>query len=215
MLQYLHLIHISHKQLQSASEYLKEQVDNLSSPTESSDAMKALTKYMNGMGDKLYTLLYNFSSFASRCSNANSAANSVVWTREPDASGEGELYNLATGERYIILPALNNAEFFQNALRTGSLFLEKFTKDNDNKAGAWTSVNIGACDIIQDKLYTEDDAAAEAEYETQTAIIQSQDKMLDVELRQVETQQKACDNEYESVKKILDKNVERSFKVFS
>lgn len=63
--------------------------------------------------------------------------------------------------------------------------------------------------------YTDDDRAAEAEYNTKTASIQVKEKRLQNDLNQVQTQQKACDTEIDSVKKIMDKNIERTFKVFS
>lgn len=63
--------------------------------------------------------------------------------------------------------------------------------------------------------YTDDDREAEAEYENKTASIQVKEKRLQNDLNQVETQQKACDTEIDSVKKVMEKNVERTFKVFS
>ena len=63
--------------------------------------------------------------------------------------------------------------------------------------------------------YTDDDKAAEAEYNTKTASIQVKEKRLQNDLNQVQTQQSACDTEIDSVKKIMDKNIERTFKVFS
>ena len=62
---------------------------------------------------------------------------------------------------------------------------------------------------------TADDAAADAEYRSKTAAIQIKEKRLQMDLQQVETQQKACDTEIDSVKKVMDKNIERTFKVFS
>ena len=63
--------------------------------------------------------------------------------------------------------------------------------------------------------YTDDDRAAEAEYEQKTAEIQVKEKRLQNDLNQVETQQKACDTEIDSVKKVMEKNIDRTFKVFS
>lgn len=62
---------------------------------------------------------------------------------------------------------------------------------------------------------TADDAAAEAEYRRKTSELQIKEKRLQMDLQQVETQQKACETEMDSVKKIMDKNIERTFKVFS
>ena len=62
---------------------------------------------------------------------------------------------------------------------------------------------------------TKDDAKADAEYRSKTAAIQIKEKRLQMDLQQVETQQKACDTEIDSVKKVMEKNIERTFKVFS
>lgn len=62
---------------------------------------------------------------------------------------------------------------------------------------------------------TKDDAKADAEYRRKTASIQIKEKRLQMDLTQVESQQKACDTEMDSVKKVMDKNIERTFKVFS
>ena len=62
---------------------------------------------------------------------------------------------------------------------------------------------------------TDDDAKADAEYRRKTAALQVKEKRLQMDLQQVEAQQKACDTEIESVKKIMDKHIEKAFKVFS
>ena len=62
---------------------------------------------------------------------------------------------------------------------------------------------------------TSDDAAADAEYRSKTAALQVKEKRLQMDLQQVEAQQKACESEMDSVKKIMDKNIEKTFKVFS
>ena len=56
---------------------------------------------------------------------------------------------------------------------------------------------------------------ARAEYESKSAIIQSQDKQLEIELKQFETQHQAAQTEYDSVKKVIQDNVERTFGIFS
>ena len=77
------------------------------------------------------------------------------------------------------------------------------------------AISIGENNGFTQSYYTADDAAAEAEYSQKTAAIQVKEKRLQNDLQQVETQQKACDTEIDSVKKIMEKNIERTFKVFS
>lgn len=50
---------------------------------------------------------------------------------------------------------------------------------------------------------------------SQICIIQSQDKKLELKLQDLDTQQKALSTEMESVKKVIDKNIENSFKSFA
>ena len=76
-------------------------------------------------------------------------------------------------------------------------------------------VSLSGNNKFTESYYTDDDAQAEAEYKRETASIQVKEKRLQMELNQVEAQQKACDTEIDSVKKVMDKNIERTFKVFS
>lgn len=45
--------------------------------------------------------------------------------------------------------------------------------------------------------------------------IQNEDKKFDQDLKKLDTEHSALQTEYESVKSVIDKNVERSFKAFS
>ncbi len=48
----------------------------------------------------------------------------------------------------------------------------------------------------------------------QTSVIQQQDRTLELRLRQLDTEQEALQTEMESVKKVIDKNIESTFKTF-
>lgn len=76
-------------------------------------------------------------------------------------------------------------------------------------------VSLSGNNKFTESYYTDDDAQAEAEYKRETAAIQVKEKRLQMELNQIEAQQKACDTEIDSVKKVMEKNVDRTFKVFS
>lgn len=123
----------------------------------------------------------------------------------------------------VVVSEMNNADYFQDALRNGGLFLQKLqTTSGKDADGNTVDVSIGfqtvswsSCGCIADKLNTEDDAQAEAEYEAQSLVLANQDKMLDLELNQVETQHKAIETEYDSVKKVIEKNIDISYKIFA
>ena len=117
------------------------------------------------------------------------------------------------GNEYVVIPALANTEYFQNAIRTGGIYVEQYQRNYAENEG-WAPYDIIDSPYISDDLYTEDDGAAQAEYTAKTAVIQAQDKQLEMELKQVETQHQAAQTEYDSVKKVIEKNIERSFKTF-
>ena len=45
--------------------------------------------------------------------------------------------------------------------------------------------------------------------------IENKDKRLDMELKNIDTEHNALQQEYESIKSVISKNVERTFKIFS
>lgn len=68
---------------------------------------------------------------------------------------------------------------------------------------------------VTSRYYTEDDAAAQAKYNTAMAKVNALDTRLENKLNQVETQKKAVEQEMESVDSIVQSNIERTFQYFS
>ena len=58
-------------------------------------------------------------------------------------------------------------------------------------------------------------AKAEAEYEYEMKKIDRQDKKYDMDLNRLETERTALTTEYDSVKKVIDDNIKRTFGIFS
>ncbi len=117
---------------------------------------------------------------------------------------------------------INNAEWLQFALEHGILTMEQasYNENGSEKYPEidtydWTSIiYTNAADIRSQ----EDDvkiAAAEVKYKNKLTEIENQDKKFDQDLKKLDTEHNALQTEYESLKSTIDKNVERSFKVFS
>ena len=68
---------------------------------------------------------------------------------------------------------------------------------------------------VTSRYYTEDDAAAQAAYNTAMAKVNTLDTRLENKLNQIETQKKAVEQEMESVESIIKSNIERTFQYFS
>lgn len=95
---------------------------------------------------------------------------------------------------------------------------------------AWTN-STGACnpgneksiidwradetETLSERSYTEDDEAVLAKYEADTAEVQAQDKILEAQEKNIETQHKAVETELEAIQKVIQGNIEKTFKIFS
>jgi len=107
---------------------------------------------------------------------------------------------------------------FQDALISGAIYIKKYDTEaqteNDASSPLFTQAITGST-YMDPELYTEDDAAAQAIFDQESRKIQTQDKMLDLELKNIETEHKAIETEYDSVKQVIQKNIETSYKIFA
>ena len=115
--------------------------------------------------------------------------------------------------------AATNSEWLTNMIECGKITLE--IVQTDKKTGEVTfSTSSPTSDTYVDYTATSDIdkaalAKAEAEYEHKTKEIDSKDKKYDMELSKLETERSALTTEYDSVKKVIDDNIERTFGIFS
>ena len=136
-----------------------------------------------------------------------------------NADGEEELcyvHQEFSEDDIIVAPDLDNVDVFQNAIKEGIYFFAQLEIDNTTekevlKAKGWETLGGGA---ISEKYDKTDDAAAEAEFKATQTKIQKLDKKLELRLEQLETQRSAITTEMESIEKVIQDNVEQSFKTF-
>lgn len=120
----------------------------------------------------------------------------------------------------------NACNYLEDKLRTGEWSLQqatttKYTTTDENgeeitkTETVWSNTNYQTLSNINDLLYTENDSAAQAEYTRDSDRIQQQDKMLEMRLKQITTEQEAVKAEQEGLKKIIDDNIDKTFKTFA
>lgn len=92
-------------------------------------------------------------------------------------------------------------------------------------ASETTTFDVNATSTTDQNAYN--DAINEYEYQqsryqqqvnninAKTSIIQQEDKTLELQLKQLDTEQEALQTEMDAVKKVIDKNIEQTFKTFS
>ena len=74
--------------------------------------------------------------------------------------------------------------------------------------------SIDASYDFTEVYYTADDAEAESKFETASRKLETLEKKLDMQMEQIETERTAVKTEKESVEKVVDENVESTFKTF-
>ena len=152
-------------------------------------------KYMENLsgGNDIQSLLV---SGVARCVSKDFA---LFLMKHLNAEGNGYLYTDKQGNKSV---------------KTYSEMQEIWSNNN---ASALTDIDWRS-DItgrMEQQYFTQDDEAALARYEQQTAAVQAQDKMLELEIKNIETQHKAVETELESVQKVIQNNIEKTFKIFS
>ena len=111
----------------------------------------------------------------------------------------------ASAEQIEFYNQLKNSQFLIQGLLSGYLAL---TKD-----GSQVSLS-SATDIVESYDKT-DDAATEAEYNTQMNKINRKEKILDMQAKRLDTEYSALTNEYNSIKTIIDNHTQKDFSYFS
>ena len=115
--------------------------------------------------------------------------------------------------KYCVDPKCVDPKYMEEKFRNGDWFIQKPDTASGNGWSAnqaWSSIGY-----IEDVLDTADDAAAEAEYEYFMSRIEKQDKLLQMRLKQLETEHSAIQTEMDSVAEVIKKNIETSYKTFN
>jgi len=101
-------------------------------------------------------------------------------------------------------------DWIQFALESGLVTMEQV--DNTNN---WVSITHPNCSDITEVTDSAAVARAEAEYNKAMNNIENKDKRFDIELKNIDTEHNSLQTEYDSVKSVISKNVERSFKLYA
>ena len=127
----------------------------------------------------------------------------IVVTELPDPMPEDK-----TVKDYAIEPYCGQADYFENNLKSGNWTIQKLTADG------WTDETIEGSSFIYQGVDSGDYEIANAEYNAKVESLQRKDKQFDMRIQQLSTEQQSIENEMDSVKKVIDKNIEETFKTF-
>ena len=127
----------------------------------------------------------------------------------PEAQKNDE-YEENNSDHYLVDKNCTKNEYLHKMLETGQWFLQKPNEDSK-----WEDYDWQGSNQITQIYDTSDDSKAKSEYESKMKTIEKQDKLLEMRLEQVQTQQEAVSKELDSVQQIIEKNIEGSFSTFT
>ena len=115
--------------------------------------------------------------------------------------------------------AANDSEWLTNMVESGLIRIENCTTDEKTGAITMDTINPSSDTNFNYTETTSIDktalAKAEAEYEHALSQIDKKDKQYDMTLSKLESERTALTTEYDSVKKVIGDNIERTFGIFS
>lgn len=137
--------------------------------------------------------------------NVKDSYGRLVVPELPDPMPDGK-----TVADYVVEPYCGQADYFETNLKTGNWVIQRPSSTGDG----WVDEIIDGSTYIYQGVDSKDYAAAEADYDLKVEKLERKEKMLDMNIQQLAAEQQAIDTELESVKKVIDKNIEETFKTF-
>jgi len=149
-----------------------------------------------------------------------------VTTTEYGTDFIGESTTVTTtweGPRWYVLEdgLMNSQDWLKYALETGTVSLERVNYTNPTEVGTglkhatWTSIIYTNALDISEQQNEKAIAIAEAEYEQKSREIENKDKQYDSILKLLDTEHNALQQELETAKTVIQKNTERTLKIYS
>lgn len=114
--------------------------------------------------------------------------------------------------------AATDSDWLQNMVQSGKITIDRATIDNKGYLSFASTAVSSDSKLEYTTTSTIDKTAlakAEAEYEHNMKQINAKDKKFDMDLSKLEAERTALKTEYDSVKKVVSDNIERTFGIFS
>ena len=114
--------------------------------------------------------------------------------------------------------AATDSDWLQEMVKSGRITIDLSTLDNKGNL-SFSSTGVSSDSSLEYTTTSTIDksklAKAEAEYEHKMKEINQKDKKFDMDLNRLETERTALNKEYDSVKKVIQDNIDKSFGIFS
>lgn len=199
---------------------LQELLDNNSISVKDLEDMdlllKAMKKYSVGYSDEFKTVIDKtiIDQMIDKYGEPKYA-----WVDKTDSTNSGNadakaqwytnMFNrMKSGYKTIENGLASSSEWLRFALESGLVTMEQV-----DKSYSWKSLDYKTCSNITEQTdNSEAVSKAEAEYNRAMKDIDAKDSMYDIQLKNIDTEHTALQTEYDSVKSVISKNIDRTFK---
>ena len=178
--------------------------------------LKAMKKYNIGYSDEFKTVIDKtiIDQMIDKYGEPKYA-----WVDETDSTNSGNadakaqwytnMFNrMKSGYKTIENGLASSSEWLRFALESGLVTMEQV-----DKSYSWKSLDYKTCSNITEQTdNSEAVSKAEAEYNRAMKDIDAKDSMYDIQLKNIDTEHTALQTEYDSVKSVISKNIDRTFK---
>lgn len=178
--------------------------------------LKAMKKYSVGYSDEFKTVIDKtiIDQMIDKYGEPKYA-----WVDETDSTNSGNadakaqwytnMFNrMKSGYKTIENGLASSSEWLRFALESGLVTMEQV-----DKSYSWKSLDYKTCSNITEQTdNSEAVSKAEAEYNRAMKDIDAKDSMYDIQLKNIDTEHTALQTEYDSVKSVISKNIDRTFK---
>lgn len=176
-----------------------------------------------GGGFESFLNSYNLSSSQALADAHNNATPkpTTTWKYDKDqVTYYKNIYDAAQAGGGMIQPdndkLLNDTSWIYDQFNNGKLFLQKWNTDENAGKGGFKNTSWQSGDSqIQEVTDTQGIDQIKAKYDADMSSINNKDKKFDLQQKSLDTEHSALQTEYDSVKKVIDKNIERSYKIFN
>lgn len=112
---------------------------------------------------------------------------------------------------FYVYEDVTDTSVLQRNLEEGNFY---FATEKDELTGEWDMKGYASLDSVTLAYDTSDDDAAKAVYDARMTKAEKTDAMLEMRLDQIDTEHTAISTEMDSVQKVVEDNIESSFKTF-
>lgn len=162
---------------------------------------------MNTFGEPKYTWIDTSNKYPDPSSDSSFNENG-----EAKAQWYENLFARIQSGGYKVLQdgLASSNEWIQFAFESGIVTMEQVDANKN-----WQPLIYSNCSDITEQTNDAAIAKAEAEYKSAMNKIENKDKRYDLELKNIDTEHNSLQTEYDSIKTAIDKNIERTFKLYS